>query len=505
VGELTSTDTKIKITCTGYSQGKGPDATAEKNPKTLSKTRATTVYNQLMLMLGSPKNVKKVIIGKGNSLSSTNDSATNRRVDVLIENDSTGGKETKNKKEQLSDVLTPQEVQLIDNLLIDESGYFEFIDGNYPTYFGTISEKIKYFHPGFHSTTPEGLNTRLTFLQQCMRQGNSIYDDRDSIQPQNLAFGKPPVCILRIGDFFNTKVIINSLSISYAGGSAIQWDLNPSGIGVQPMMADVTMSIDLIGGHSLLSPINRLQNALSFNYYANTEMYDPRADSVDKSTGEIVPGLKLGAYKNEVLGKEGVDKFYEDLKKEGIVDQQLDAKDTANNTQTNSKGGITIKVSGADTIEVISETTPSEVEFSNGKDPNNLLSVEVEVEKKGVGYTTTYDVKENQNIQVDRSSWANEDVINQDALKKQEYFLLLLQTDLKIEEDSLKDGTYTSTITEVTKTIKTLKRKIKEKEKDIKKIKNEGGDTIKVLAYYTADPKGSRVPKTFTLTGDGLK
>ena len=32
------------------------------------------------------------------------------------------------------------------------------------------------------------------------------------------------------------------------GGSQIQWDLNPSGIGVQPMMADITMSIDLIEG-----------------------------------------------------------------------------------------------------------------------------------------------------------------------------------------------------------------------------------------------------------------
>ncbi len=37
----------------GYAQGEGPDATAEKNPKTLSKTRATTVYNQLMLMLSN--------------------------------------------------------------------------------------------------------------------------------------------------------------------------------------------------------------------------------------------------------------------------------------------------------------------------------------------------------------------------------------------------------------------------------------------------------------------
>ena len=131
-----------------------------------------------------------------------------------------------------------------------------------------------------------------------MRQGPSIYDNRDTLQAQNLAFGRPPICILRIGDFFHTKIAINSLNITYEAGSAIQWDLNPEGIGVQPMMANVTMSLDIIGGQSLVSPINRLQNALSFNFYANTEMYDRRADSVDKSTGQIVDGVKLGELKH---------------------------------------------------------------------------------------------------------------------------------------------------------------------------------------------------------------
>ena len=62
--------------------------------------------------------------------------------------------------------------------------------------------------------TPEGLNSRLTFLNQCMRQGPSIYDKKTDkngrevgIQPQNLSFGRPPVLILRIGDFIHTKII----------------------------------------------------------------------------------------------------------------------------------------------------------------------------------------------------------------------------------------------------------------------------------------------------------
>jgi hypothetical protein len=57
-----------------------------------------------------------------------------------------------------------------------------------------------------------------------------------------------------------------------------QWDLNPEGIGVQPMLANVTLSFVFQGGSSLGGPIQRLQNAVSFNYYANQEVYDDRAD-----------------------------------------------------------------------------------------------------------------------------------------------------------------------------------------------------------------------------------
>ena len=69
------------------------------------------------------------------------------------------------------------------------------------------------------------------------------------------------------------------------------------------MIVSVTMTFSFIGGSSLNSPINRLQNAVSFNYFANTEVYDPRAQRVKikeglnnkkeqgKGTGEIVEGI----------------------------------------------------------------------------------------------------------------------------------------------------------------------------------------------------------------------
>ena len=167
----------------------------------------------------------------------------------------------------------------IKNRLYTECSYFEQLRDADSFVFDKFREKIKYFHPAFHSTTPEGLNSRLTFLHQCTRQGPTL----DEQGANNLAFGRAPVCILRIGDFYNTKIIIDNISIEY---EPLVWDLNPEGIGVQPMIANVSMSFKFIGASSLVGPINKLQNALSFNYYANTHVYDPRADYIAKRTGD---------------------------------------------------------------------------------------------------------------------------------------------------------------------------------------------------------------------------
>lgn len=160
-----------------------------------------------------------------------------------------------------------------------EKEYFEQLEVSSPFLHKRIVDKIKYFDPAFHSITPEGFNARLTFLHQCTRQGHTISasDGSWSNTAGNLSFGRPPVCILRLGDFFHTKVIINSISINYSDDGQ-RWDLNPEGIGVQPIFAKINMSLDLIGGSDLGAPVNRLQNAVSFNYYANTSVYDNRSD-----------------------------------------------------------------------------------------------------------------------------------------------------------------------------------------------------------------------------------
>ena len=166
--------------------------------------------------------------------------------------------------------------------LLSECDYFETIKAETPMVYDNLKDKLKFFQPAFHSTTPEGLNTRLTFLQQCMRPGNTIptiKKNTPSGKPVleynnavNTAFGAPPVLVLRIGDFYNTKIIPTSLGLTYE-----ELDLNPEGIGVQPMIANVTMGFNFVGGSGLKESVDRLQNALSFNYYANTEIYDDRS------------------------------------------------------------------------------------------------------------------------------------------------------------------------------------------------------------------------------------
>ena len=205
--------------------------------------------------------------------------------------------------------------------------------------FDRFRDKIKYFHPAFHSTTPEGLNSRLTFLQQCTRQGPT-----DTKTTNNLAFGRPPVCILRVGDFYNTKIIIDSLNIEY---EPLVWDLNPEGIGVQPMIANVSLSFKFIGAESLYGPINKLQNALSFNYYANSGVYEARADFISQQKPATYTGTSSTGYylnEGEISTKDDpkIDIFTKELSKVLVCDEnQVKANEKPASVQTTPITGTT--------------------------------------------------------------------------------------------------------------------------------------------------------------------
>ena len=159
--------------------------------------------------------------------------------------------------------------------------FFRALKKKDPIVFDKLMDKIKYFDPAFHSMTPEGFNARLTFLNQCTRQGNTVtMSDQLGKTANNLAFGRPPFCVLRIGDFYNQMIVIDNINIDYNVSNGIQWDMNSEGIGMQPLLAQVNISFKFIGGGDIAGPVRRLQNAMTFNYYANARYYDNRADRV---------------------------------------------------------------------------------------------------------------------------------------------------------------------------------------------------------------------------------
>ena len=212
-------------------------------------------------------------------------------IDRLLNQTTQNGNNTNNPSVPTQESISKQVIRK----LLSEADYFKFMKESNPFVYDSLREKLKYFHPAFHSMTPEGLNERLTFLLQCTRPGDTIPTkqsdgtmlDKDA---RNTAFGAPPICILRVGDFYHSKVVIDSCNFTYDDG---KFDLNPEGIGVQPMIVTVQMGFKFIGGQGLKGPIDELQNALSFNFFGNTEMYDERATD----------SLAVSAYNKEFIEK----------------------------------------------------------------------------------------------------------------------------------------------------------------------------------------------------------
>ena len=234
--------------------------------------------------------------GQGTPGGQTNPTTSSGTIPILIGNvvTQTVPESTTEPRWEPRDNITKKVVRA----LLSECDYFETIKAETPMVYDNLKDKLKFFQPSFHSMTPEGLNSRLTFLQQCMRPGDTIPTVKQSTpggkqelqydNATNTSFGAPPVLVLRVGDFYNTKIIPTSLAINYEG-----LDINPEGIGVQPMIANVTLSFNFVGGSGLKESVDKLQNALTFNYYANTEIYDDRADATDIESSKILDQIFL--------------------------------------------------------------------------------------------------------------------------------------------------------------------------------------------------------------------
>ena len=96
--------------------------------------------------------------------------------------------------------------------------------------------------------------------------------------------------------------------------------MNLEGIGVMPMFAKVSLNFVFLGGSDLAGPISRLQNAVSFNYYANTSVYDNRAEMVQYDPDGNGHEVKFKPYSYpDMVYNNGMPK---QEKKKGVVDTE---------------------------------------------------------------------------------------------------------------------------------------------------------------------------------------
>lgn len=381
----------IIIKVKGYASTQG---NSEKNLE-LSDKRANYIKD---ILKGSLKNVSNITTeGAGETGSgciTIKDKATNetiqnqdirpckdtRFVEVTIEYSAIKDEE-ENPTTTTSDPAEPpkKQVTIPISKFFTECHYFEKVEADDKFVFDNFKDKIKNFHPAFHSITPEGFNSRLNFLHQCTRQGPTENNDGN---PNNLAFGKAPVCILRLGDFYHTKIIIDTLTMDF---DPLVWDLNPEGSGVQPMIANVSINFSFIGGSSLKGPINKLQNAVSFNFFANTELYDPRAERIevnDNGEGNVVPGVFPDeAYKKAY--KATIDGLVNGNTNDTILSQIDVSKDTNSTPTVANEPNGDIKISGIRSVII-----------ENIGKGNDEASIKIKLKSEGIykTYATTQQI-----------------------------------------------------------------------------------------------------------------
>ena len=285
------------ITITGYASLLGDI----NDNKALGNRRVEAVkhliYQKLINMFGvevantiKTNNIKTVLNVGSSNASTLGDSPENIHLKVVKEDRCATIKIARNslpieKKEQILNVKQTEdkininkEIKTLENkmnILKKNNSEHTYKNRDKAILKGFESISDDQFSPVFNSQTPEDFHKRLTFLQQCTRQGSAkrydVVDDSGNLQAKNSVFGRQPICVLRIADFFHTRVIINSVTIDYAD---VPWDMNPEGHGMQPMMANITLQMKVIGGQSLQGPIDALQNAVSYNYYANSTFTD---------------------------------------------------------------------------------------------------------------------------------------------------------------------------------------------------------------------------------------
>jgi hypothetical protein len=95
------------------------------------------------------------------------------------------------------------------------------------------------FQPAYFSGSKVDFKNRMEFLSKLTRPS------ANNSSRGGFSFTNPPVSHLRLGDWLNHDIIIDSVSYSYDNAP---WTINLDGGAVQPMWANVTINFNIVGG-----------------------------------------------------------------------------------------------------------------------------------------------------------------------------------------------------------------------------------------------------------------
>ncbi len=113
--------------------------------------------------------------------------------------------------------------------------------GDIETTVGDTVERLKnmkeklLFQPTFFSGDKYDFRERLRFIQKSTKPAKNLVG-------RGFAFTRPPLCHLRLGDWFNHDIIINTVSYNYENSP---WTFDRDGK-VQPMIVSIQMNFNIV-------------------------------------------------------------------------------------------------------------------------------------------------------------------------------------------------------------------------------------------------------------------
>ncbi len=212
--------------------------------------------------------------------------------------------------------------------------------------------------------------------------------------------------------------------------------------------------------------------------------------------------IKLSELKKQILDENLFNNYVENLKNDGIVNQEKGNEQNGNDTSGND--GNVLEISSTlndDELEIVVKTRsnkkPSEIVIDGESNSENKIKVII---KDGKGKKLKdEDFSEAENsIKLDLN---DNNIISKNTL-------VGYDEEIKEEKEELEDLVnefISNKNNDTKKEINKTKKSIKDKEKSKKEYINKNVSKVKVITFLTKNKKKTKTEKTFTITENGVE